>query len=101
MTVKTELLKEAFGVFSQENTFNPGDIVVQKRGMALRKQPTQENPGIVVEVLSEPVISCRDESSGSPLYYEPLDIKVARIDDDGDFLIFHHDSRRLEHYSEQ
>lgn len=92
-----EVLKEAFRIFSEENTFKPGDLVEWKPGMQNRRT---SGPLIVVKVLDEPVFGDDEqESSGHPLFREPLDIVCGMCDsNDGEFMCFHYDSRRLRHY---
>ena len=91
-----EMLKEAFQIFSEENTFKPGDLVEWKPGMKNRRT---SGPFIVAKVLDEPVFGNDEhESSGYPLFREPLDIVCGTIAIDGEFLYYHYDSRRLRHY---
>lgn len=91
-----EALKETFQTFSEENTFEPGDLVEWKPGMQNRRT---DGPFIVVKVLDEPVFDNEEHnSSGHPLFREPLDIVCGLIATDGEFLCFHYDSRRFRHY---
>lgn len=91
-----EALKEAFQTLSEENTFRPGDLVEWKPGMQNRRT---SGPFIVVKVLDEPVFGGEEhESSGHPLFREPLDIVCGLIATDGEFLCLHCDSRRFRHY---
>ena len=86
-------LKKAFDIFTEENTFSPGDIVDWKPGMENRRG---EGPYIVVEVLDVPVVP--EHKSGTPLFNEPLDLAVGIIDvNDGEFMVYHVDSRRMQH----
>ena len=88
-----ETLKEAFQIFSEENTFSPGEW---KPGMQNRRT---SGPFIVVKVLDEPVFDDEEhESSGYPFFREPLDIVCGLIATDGKFFCFHYDSRRFRHY---
>lgn len=90
-----EALKEAFRIFSEENTFKPGDLVEWKPGMQNRRTV---GPFIVVKVLDEPVFG-EHESAGTHIFREPLDIVCGICDsNDGEFMCFHMDSRRLRHY---
>ena len=102
MSVKTDSLKEKLAVFQKTNTFKVGDLVVQKSGMDTKKGTDQENPGIVVEILSEQIISGQEKSTGNQFYREPLDIIIGEIatENDGEFVLYHFDSRRLEHFTE-
>jgi hypothetical protein len=49
---------------------------------------------IIVDVLGEEI---RDhtQSAGSTYYREPLDVVIGFIDDEGDFLTYYLDSRKL------
>lgn len=88
-------LKEKFALFTKKHDFKPGDLVQWKPGM---KNKNGDGPYIVVAVLSEAVMDSGKES-GSPYFREPLDITLAEIHSDGDFLIYHYDSRRFEPYT--
>lgn len=93
-----EQLKNAFTVFCKRHGFMPGDLVEWKPGMANR---TGVGPFIVIEVLSEPVISSNTKSDtdpGSAYFREPLDIICGKFFD-GSFLCYHCDSRRFQPYS--
>lgn len=78
-----------------EHTFEPGDLVRFKDGLRNRRRPDDDEVAVVVEHLPEPVVD-GEEGSGSPYFREPLDLIVGLIDDDGDFVTFHLDSRRME-----
>ena len=86
-----QTLKQAFETFNQKNTFKPGDIVEWKPGM---KHKRSDGPFIVVEVLDEPVVDAVAEA-GSAYFREPLDLRLGTFVD-GDFVIFHYDSRRMQ-----
>lgn len=90
-----EELKEAFQIFSEKNTFKPGDLVEWKS--PIMKNRCVIGPFIVVKVLDEPVFG--EHEPGTPLFREPLDIVCGMCDsNDGEFMCFHMDSRRLRHY---
>lgn len=90
-----ETLKEAFRIFSEENTFKPGDLVEWKGPNMKNRRAV--GPFVVVKVLDEPVFDEHD--SGSPMFREPLDIVCGICDsNDGEFMCFHMDSRRLRHH---
>ena len=86
-----QILKQAFETFNQKNTFKPGDIVEWKPGM---KHKRSDGPFIVVEVLDEPIVDT-ENGAGSAYFREPLDLRLGTFVD-GDFLIFHYDSRRVQ-----
>jgi len=91
-----EKLKYAFSLLITSHTFKPGDIVEWKNGL---KNKRANGPFIVTEVLTSPVLSKPDDS-GSCYYREPLDVKLAIIDDDDDFVEHHYDSRRFQPVAE-
>ena len=88
-----ESLREKFDLLmtKPETPFAPGDIVTWKPGLANRRS---DGPFIVVEVLETPVFA-EEDSSGSTYFREPLDLAMGHVVEDGSFLIFHYDSRRL------
>ena len=86
-------LKKAEKDFNEANFFGPGDIVEWKPGM---RNKLSEGPFVVVEVLRE-VVMAETKDGGSPYFREPLDIVLGHFDEDGVFLIYHYDSRRLQH----
>ena len=86
-----QTLKQAFETFNQKNTFKPGDIVKWKPGM---KHKRSEGPFIVVKVLDEPIVDAVSEA-GSAYFREPLDLVLGSFLN-GDFVIFHYDSRRVQ-----
>lgn len=90
-----EALKEAFQIFSEKNTFKPGDLVEWKS--PIMKNRRAIGPFVVVKVLDEPVFD--EHNSGSSMFREPLDIVCGMCDsNDGEFMCFHMDSRRLRYY---
>ncbi len=96
MSVKTELLKEAFAKFGEVNTFKPGDLIAFKDGMANKTRPGKGEPVIVYQMI-EPVKD-PEASRSTAASAEVLDVQAGYVDDDGDFLVYHYDSRRFEHY---
>ena len=90
-----QTLKQAFETFNQKNTFKPGDIVEWKPGM---KHKRSEGPFIVVEVLDEPVVDAVAEA-GYAYFREHLDLKLG-VFLNGDFVVFHYDSRRMQPVAE-
>jgi hypothetical protein len=47
--------------------------------------------------LDEPLFE-EVENSGNPCFREPLTLVAAEVDEEGDFLGYHYDARRLEPY---
>lgn len=90
-----ETLKQRHQTFLATNDFKPGDIVQWKPGMRHKRS---HGPFVVAEVFDEPVFGV-GESSRSAYFREPLDLVLGAIDKDGDFVLFHHDSRRFEPYN--
>lgn len=86
-------LKEAFTILNEKHTFSPGDLVEWKPGL---KNKRTEGPFIVIMVLDDPVV--KDDDSGSSIFREPMDIIVGQHDIEGDFDLWHLDSRRLRPY---
>jgi len=89
-----ELLRERLTSLLSQECFQPGDLVQWKTGLKNKRLPKQDQLAVVVEMLSSPVTD-EDKSSGGSYFMEPLDMKLGLIDEDGDFVIFHYDSRRF------
>jgi len=88
------VLKERLQSFLDTTCFMPGDLVQWKAGMKNKRLPESDQLAVVVEVLPKPVTD-EDKGSSGSYFLEPLDIKLGMLDDDGDFVIFHYDSRRF------
>ena len=87
-------LHKAYESFSRVESLAPGDIVVWKDRMRNKSIPSYAQPAIVVEVLSQPLFD--EENGPSSVYFrEPLDVRLAVLDKDGDFVSFLFDSRRF------
>lgn len=76
----------------------PGMLVQWKPNLKNRKSPDYGRPGIVVEVLSPPIIDATFDS-GSTYFRELLGMVIGFIDEDGDFMTYHVDARRFEVYA--
>ena len=85
------MLKEKQELMQVEHHFDTGDLVTWKPGLANK---TIKGPFIVTKVLSDPIIDT-EPPPGSVYFREPLDIVIARFDEDGDFVENYLDSRRL------
>lgn len=92
---KVPALKEALLTYLRPPSLQVGDIVVWKSGMKNKKRPEYNDPAIIVEVLDEPIID-KDESTASPYFREKLDVRLALLDEDSDFVFYHFDSHRFE-----
>ena len=93
--VRKELQKK-YAALSKRHTFKPGQLVTWKSGFRNRRVPVYGECAIVVSVLPEPVLDPEERSAGSPLFREPLDIVLGILDEDGELLMYHFDSRRFE-----
>jgi hypothetical protein len=92
-------LKEYAAQLTKAHTFKKGQLVTWKKGLKNRRNPAYGNPVIVVEVLSEPVFDTENKGgAGSSYFREPLTLVAGRISNDGDFVCFHYDGRRMEEY---
>lgn len=91
-------LKERFALFHVEHVFEPGDLVKVKPGMRNSKVGLQGRPLIVMDVLTTPVPT--GAPTNSLYHHERLDLYVAEIDKDGDYIVWLVDSRRFEPYTE-
>lgn len=85
-------LREAYDTLGRPQSFQPGQILRWKPGMSNK---LANGPFIMVEPIAPPMIDT--ESAASSSYFrERLDLFLGHVDDDGDFIVFTYDSRRLE-----
>lgn len=95
-------LRERFHTWRERTVFNPGDLVTWKTGLQNRRYPRVGQPAVVLEVLDPPVFD-QDLDSGSPYFHEPLDLVLGLFVDEGshrgEFLNWHFDSRRFQHWT--
>lgn len=97
-TAKIEQVRKALEVFNQKHEFKPGDVVQWKPGMRNTCGfPEYGEPALVAAVHANPVYAS-NETGGSPYFNEPLDLMLAHIDGDDEFILYHYDSRRFEPY---
>jgi len=89
-----EVLRERLDSFLTTTCFQPGDIVQWKAGLKNKRLPEIDQLAVVVEMLPVPVTD-QDKGASGSYFLEPLDMKLGIIDEDGDFTIFHYDSRRF------
>lgn len=74
-----------------------GDAVRWKKGLANKKRPRADEPAVVVETLFDRRKTFDPTLNANTQYFrEPLDIKIAFVDKDGEFMIYCYDSRRFE-----
>ena len=81
----------------RERALRPGMLATWKLGLKNRRFPVYGQPAIVVERLSAPLLDHETES-GITYYREPLDLLLGILHQDGDFLVYHFDSRRFQPY---
>jgi hypothetical protein len=93
-------LRACYARISKTHTFKKGQLVRWKKGLRNKRTPAYGEPIIVVDVLPQGVYADETGSAGSPYFREPLTLVAAEIDRDGDFMLFHYDSRRFEPYTE-
>jgi hypothetical protein len=72
-----------------------GDIVVWKKGMRNKRLPLYDEPAIVLEVLAEPIIPTSEPLMGTPLFREPIDIRLGILLEDGEYASYHFDAARF------
>jgi hypothetical protein len=87
-------LRASLAAYQRRHEFRVGDIVRQKPDAKIYKRYGQNDIGIVVELLDEPVVIDNGEQ-GSPYFRMKQDILIACIEGDS-FCVFHVDSRRFE-----
>lgn len=92
-------LRKQYDIFTQRHDFEVGQLVCWKEGLKHKKRPRQGEPAVVIGVLEEPILAPTDEP-GSPYFREPLDLVLGVLDEDGDFMTFHYDSRRFEPFQD-
>lgn len=81
----------------RERALRPGMLATWKPGLKNRCFPTYGHPAIVVERLSTPILNHETEA-GMTYYREPLDLLLGILHREGDFLVYHFDSRRFQPY---
>jgi hypothetical protein len=92
-------LKDFLGSYLLREQFEPGMLVQWKKGLKNRKVPEYNEPIIVLEALSTPVLD-EGKNSGSPYFMESLDLVCGGVFEDK-FIQFHYDSLRFEPYVDE
>lgn len=102
LTIKEKMqrLKECKDAINSKNTFKVGDIVKWKPHLKNRTMPEYGDPLIVLELLEKPLFD-KDEGPDSPYFNEPLDIVLGLIADEGEFISFYYDRRRVEPFNKK
>ena len=94
-------LKSNFTRMQTREAFRPGDLVTWKTGMKNRLQPKTGKPAVVMQMLDSPVRDT-ERDAGSAYFNETLDMVLGIILEEGknkgDFLEWHFDSRRFQHW---
>ena len=90
--METDKLVAMCRLLNEKHKFAVGDIVEWKHGLK-NKRPA--GPFVVVHVLDTPLVD-HVAVPGSVYFSEPLDIVLGHIDSDGEFLVYHYDSRRFQ-----
>lgn len=88
----TDRLKQlAASLTETQKAFKVGDLITWKDGLRNKRL---DGVLVVTQVLPEPVLDTEGKP-GNPYFREPLDIKVGHLDEDGDLIESHVDSRRF------
>lgn len=97
LTIKEKLqrLKDCKEAINIKHNFKVGDIVKWKPNLKNRSMPEYGDPLIVLEILENPLFD-NEQGPGSTYFNEPLDIVLGLIADEGEFISFYFDSRRVE-----
>jgi len=90
---KVQQLRERLEIFLKPSDFKVGDRVYWKPMMKHKKRPNRE-PAIVLEILDQPFLD--EDRPGSQYWHEPLDVKIAMRDNDGEFVSYYFDRRRFQ-----
>ncbi len=91
MSKRDALVALAAALTEQQPMFKVGDVVTWKEGLRNKRL---DGDLVVTEVLETPLLD-PVEQAGNPYFREPLSIKVAYLDGDGDLIEAHVDSRRF------
>jgi hypothetical protein len=92
---KTELLKRRYSSFVEKKSFVKGCAVKWKPGLRNKGGLEYDEIAVVLDVL-EKAIYDENKDSGSAYFKEPLDLVIAFLDADNDFVTLHLDSRRMQ-----
>jgi hypothetical protein len=92
-------LRSASASYDKVINFKVGDLVQWKEGLRNKGYPEYNEPAMVLEVLTTPLID-KEEGIGSPYHNEPLNLRLGMIDEGGDLMSFYYDGKRFEIYNE-
>jgi len=96
---RIEKLKLLSDNYKQHCDFKVGDIVKWKEGLKNKKLPRYKEPAIIMEILTEPLLS--DLPSATPYFREKLDIILGIITEEEELITFHYDKNRFELYKHE
>lgn len=96
ITRQRQRLEENYSQYTKRHSFQVGQLVRWKPGLKNKIRPLYDQPGVVIEILDKPIRDSASDKTGSTYFREPLDIVIALIDEDGEFVGYHFDSGRFE-----
>jgi hypothetical protein len=95
---QTEMLKAALEALHRRHEFKVGQLVKWKKGLRYKNIPDHNQPGIVLEILPEPIVDPVNDSN-SIYFRDLLDIKIGIIlPNTGDMASYYLNSARFEPY---
>jgi hypothetical protein len=94
---KIQQLQKAQSIYANQHKFKAGDIVRWKEFMKNKTMPEYNEPAIVLDVLTEPILDGAGDA-GSTYFNQKLDLILGVITDNT-FLIFYHEGSRFEPYA--
>lgn len=92
---KIDLLQKRYTSFKKKNDFKKGGLVKWKTGLKNKSGLEYWDTAIIIDILDTPLYD-EEKDSGSPYFKEPLDMVIAFLDSDNDFITLHVDSRRMQ-----
>ncbi len=91
-------LKERLAKYNEKHEHQPGHLVQWKPGLKNRRIPEYDEPVIVVDL--HPGLIDTGKDSGSGYFNEAINLRIARLWEDDDFIFFHVDGARFEPFKE-
>ncbi|MEV4736665.1 MULTISPECIES: hypothetical protein [unclassified Microbacterium] len=89
-----DLLTARYNELTERHAFVPGQFVQWKPNLRNKIRPAYGEPAVVIELLEEPALN-EEKDTSSPYFREPIDLALGVVDDEGEILIYHFDSRRF------
>lgn len=93
---ESRMVEAAHRLNEAPEVFKVGDLVQWKKDLKNKRFPAYDEPVVVAEVLSTPIIDPTDET-GSQYFREPLSIAVGSFRGDDGLDVWHVDGRRFTH----